>query len=173
MPIALAWLLVVDDTQRDQLEKELRLAIEALDRERRRLESGGPYKFGPVVFRTSLRLFSIVYAAFDAACFAAGVTFVLLSGVFQALGVALIVGSLFSISAFVGQFWDHAWQVKQRTYDRAFDSAYDDVRYAELQRLAKAAWEISEQIKSLRELVPPEYSNGRVDLPLLAAGLAL
>ena len=152
--MALAWLLAVDDTsrQREQLEKELRLATEALDREYRRISSAGQIKLGPAAFFISFRFFSTIYAVFDAACFATGVTLVFMNGVLQALGVALIVGSLFAFSTFVGQIGDRVWQVQKETVDRGSNSAYHDVRYAELQRLFKAAWEISEQIKSLRDL---------------------
>ena len=72
--------------------------------------------------------------------------FVFFKGATQALGVALIVGGLFSFGAFVAQIWSAAVQREAEAFDRAFDEGDHDIRRTDLRRLAKAWWELSERV---------------------------
>jgi hypothetical protein len=90
-----------------------------------------------------------IYVLFNVACFAIGVAFTLQHGALQALGIALVVGGLFSFGAFTAQWWDHVWQDQNNTMDRAFNSGYHDKRYEELQRLAKEWVDAYEKLEAL------------------------
>jgi hypothetical protein len=131
---------------RDELHHELRLAAERLWAEYRRVgpkwSAGNPTR--PQV-RINSSLFAVVYALFNSACLVLGLIFALSKGAAQALGISLVVGSLFSFGAFVAQFWSAAMQREADAIDRAFDAANEDIRYTDLRRLAKAFWELSER----------------------------
>ena len=83
MPTALALWLVMDDLkrQRDQLEKELRGATEALDRKLESMGSTWQAGLGSLSVRATLDSYfiSMIYILFNAACFAAGITFIFLN----------------------------------------------------------------------------------------------
>jgi hypothetical protein len=145
----------VDDfrQQQDQLEKELQRANEELSKEYRSMTAGWGARFGPLVIsvRASAEIITISYVLFNIICFVVGVVFTLQDNVLRTLGIALVVGGLFSGGTFMAQWWDHAWQRQNATIDRAFNLGYDDKRYAELQRLAKEVGELYEKLKSLPE----------------------
>lgn len=144
-----------DLRRREQLQRELQRATEAFDRELRSLASAWGATLGRFAISTSFSIEGIiaVFVLFNVACFAAGIAFILQSGAIQTLGISLVVGGLFSFGAFMAQWWDHAWQRANNTVDRAFNSGYDDKRYAELQRLAKEISEISDKLQRLPQ--PP------------------
>jgi hypothetical protein len=147
----------VDDPRqrRDQLEKELQRASEALGEEVRFLSSGWAGRLGPFTIsaRISGEIITATYVLFNMICFAAGIGFIFLRGVFQALGISLIVGSLFSFGTFMAQWWDHAWQ-KQKD---VLDHAYGDKRYVELRRLVKECDELYDKLDSSPE--PPSQDD--------------
>lgn len=134
----------------DELKYELRLATERLWVEYRRV---GPRWSVSNPTRWQLRinsaLFAVIYVLFNAACLILGLTFVFFEGAIQTLGVSLIVGGLFSFGAFVGQFWSAAMQREAQAIDRAFDEGSQDIRYADLRRLAKTFWELSERVNEV------------------------
>jgi hypothetical protein len=76
-----------------------------------------------------------------------GVGFIFLKGTFQALGIALVVGSVFSLGTFMAQWWNHAWQ---RQND-VLDHARGDERYVKLRRLVKEEDKLHEKLNSLPE----------------------
>jgi hypothetical protein len=90
-----------------------------------------------------------IYVLFNVACLAVGVAFTLQHGVLQTLGIALVVGGLFSFGTFVAQWWNHIWQDQNVVMDRAFDFGYHDKRFAELQRLNKERHDLYEKLESL------------------------
>jgi hypothetical protein len=153
MPIDLAWWLVVDDPrqQRDQLEKDVQRAYAAFDRESLSMTSTWVGRLGPFSLSVPVKSQVIVaiYVLFNVACFAIGVAFTLQHGALQALGIALVVGGLFSFGTLTAQWWDHIWQDQNNTMDRAFNSGYHDKRYAELQRLAKEWVDAHEKLEAL------------------------
>lgn len=135
-----------DKMSRDELLHESRVAAERLWTEYRRVgpkwSAGNPTR--PQV-RINSALFAVAYALFNSVCLILGLVFVFFKGASQALGISLIVGSLFSFGAFVAQFWSAAMQREADAIDRAFDAANEDIRYTDLRRLAKAYWELSER----------------------------
>ena len=102
-------------------------------------------------------LISGIYILFNVVCFAAGIAFIFLNGTFRVLGISLVVGGLFSFGTFMTQWWDHAWQRQNNTIDRAFNFGYHDMRYAELQRLAKEYAKLYDELEGLPE--PPSQDN--------------
>ena len=162
MPTALALWLVMDDLrrQRDQLEKELRSASEALDKEYRSMASTWQQGLGPLTVKLTLNSDQIseIYILFNMVCFAVGIAFIFLKGTLQVIGISLVVGGLFSFSTFMAQWWDHAWQIQNYTFDRAFNLDYRDRRYTELQPLAKEYFKLCDKLESLPE--PPSQDNG-------------
>jgi hypothetical protein len=158
---------VVDDLrqqQRERLEKELLLASEALERAYKPIASGWRADLGPVAIRVtaSSGLITRIYVLFNVLCFVFGVAFIFLNELFRALGIALVVGALFSFGTFMAQWWDHAWQRQNVTIDRAFNSGYDDKRYAKLQRLAKEYLELYEKLEGLHDDV-----SGHDSIPVI------
>lgn len=85
-----------------------------------------------------------------------------LNELFRALGIALVVGALFSFGTFMAQWWDHAWQRQNVIVDRAFNSGYGDKRYAKLQRLAKEYLELYEKLEGLHDDV-----SGHDSIPVI------
>jgi hypothetical protein len=90
------------------------------------------------------------------------VAFIFLNELFRALGIALVVGALFSFGIFMAQWWDHAWQRQNVIVDRAFNSGYGDKRYAKLQRLAKEYLELYEKLEGLHDDV-----SGHDSIPVI------
>ena len=135
-----------DKMPRHELNHELRLAAERLWTEYRRVgpkwSAGNPTR---LQVRINSALFAMIYVLFNSVCLILGLIFVFFKGATQALGISLVVGSLFSFGAFVAQFWSAAMQREADAIDRAFDAANQDIRYTDLRRLAKDFWELSER----------------------------
>jgi hypothetical protein len=89
--------------QRDQLEKELQGASEALGREYRSMASTWQVGLGPLAMKATLDsgLISEIYILFNVVCFAAGIAFIFLNGTLRVLGISLVVGGLFSFGTFM------------------------------------------------------------------------
>lgn len=149
------------ERQRDQLEKELRGAIEALHREYRSEASTWQAGLGSLTVKATLDsdFISNIYVLFNVICFAAGIVFIFLKGTLQVIGVSLVVGGLFSFGTFMTQWWDHAWQRQNDTLDRAFNLDYHDRRYAELQRLAKEYTKLYDKLEGLPESPSKDNSS--------------
>jgi len=135
-----------DKLPRGELRSELRLAAERLWVEYQRVgpkwSAGNPTRRQ---VRINSALFAMMYVLFNSVCLILGLVFVFFKDAAQALGISLVVGSLFSFGAFVAQFWSAAMQREADAIDRAFDAANKDIRYTDLRRLAKAFWELSER----------------------------
>jgi hypothetical protein len=130
-------------------QEELRLAEEALRAEYDRQLGMWQFGFGKLRIRAAVhsQFITFTYVLFNLLCFVAGIVFIPFGGALQSLGVALIVGGLFSFGAFVSQFWAIQVEREREVFDRAFDVTYKDIRYKEFQRLGKRVWELSEEIE--------------------------
>jgi hypothetical protein len=146
--------------RRAQLESDLRRSGNEFNKEYRSVAETWWMGIGPLKMTATIGTSEIglIYICFNMICFAAGIAFTLASGALQALGIALVVGGLFSFGTFMAQWWDHSWQRNNATIDRAFDSNYADKRYSELQRLAKERLELE---RKLEELSGPSGIHGK------------
>jgi hypothetical protein len=141
----------VDDIseKRRQLEEKLRAADEAFRQEYVRTASSWHVDFGPIhiPFVIGSQQVAKIYVLFNALCFAAGVAFCFVRGILSGLGIALVVGSLFALGAFVSQFWT---AVNTREIEWS-DRVYGEASVAGLQRLDKERSELHKQIEGLRD----------------------
>lgn len=151
-----------DDQER--LREELHVVNRAFGKEAKRLLPKWRLSFGPVVLQSSVDPENIarIYILFNIACLVAGIILIFFKGTFQVLGIALIVGGLFSFGAFVAQLWTVAVQRGHETLDRAIGRAYDDEKYAELRRLAAASHELRGKLTSR---AVPETTDEAGDIP--------
>jgi len=135
------------ELEKDRLERELQLAKTAFQKEYKSFSSSWSVTLGSFSVKARIGTESIIgaFVAFNALCFAVGIVFSLQEGALQAVGVALIVGGLFSFGTFMAQWWDHAWQ---RQND-AINGAFEKERYENLRRLAGKARKLSEEIDGL------------------------
>jgi hypothetical protein len=62
------------------------------------------------IFQLEIIPLSWIVNLLNLACFIAGIAFIFLGGVMATVGVALLVGALFSEGAYVGQLWTIAAQ---------------------------------------------------------------
>jgi hypothetical protein len=134
--------------RKSQLQEELRLAEEAFQAEHDNLLGVWQFGFSKLRIRAAVdsEFITLTYVLFNLLCFVAGVVFIPFGGALQSLGIALIVGGLFSFGAFVAQFWAIQVGKEREVFNRAFDTTYKDIRYKEFQRLGKRVWELSEEI---------------------------
>ena len=93
---------------------------------------------------TKVESIALVYVAFNVVCFVLGIAFVFLGGVLTSLGVAMIVGALFSFGAFWAQIWAISMQKDNNIVIQALKSK-------ELEDLLKRYVEISRRIAELRK----------------------
>jgi hypothetical protein len=144
----------VDDSsaELDRLHEQLQAADEAL--KAALLRTAGEWKIviGPVRLQAVVGTNSIllVYALFNTVCLTAGVVFSFARGTLASLGLALVVGALFSFGAFVAQFWAVTHQRESETVDRAYGG--DDEITVNLKRLVKKRAELVDRIERLRHL---------------------
>jgi hypothetical protein len=87
--------------------------------------------------------FSWLYVGLDIAAFAFGVFCIFLGQSWRELGIGLIVGSMFAISAFVGQILSVQLNGEQHKYDLLW-------RDSLIQEYAARLSEINDQIRMLR-----------------------
>lgn len=149
--------------KRRQLEENLRAVDEAFQKEYLRTASSWHVNFGPIhiPFVIGSQQVAKIYAFFNALCFVAGVVFCFFKGVLSGLGIALVVGSLFALGAFVSQFW-------MAVYTREIEwsgRVYGEASTAQLRHLDKERSELYKQIEGLRDAEEPlgESSTERAD----------
>jgi hypothetical protein len=128
-----------DDKERlDRYHALLKPREELLDEFDRDFRPDWQIEFGGK-FRIPVRLgstgFSWLYVGLNIAAFTFGVVSVFLGASWRELGIALIVGSMFAIGAFVGQVWSIQLNTERHQVDvlwrDRFLQEYAD-RYAEL-----------------------------------------
>lgn len=92
--------------KRRQLEEKLTATDEAFQLEYEQAASSWHVNFGPIhiPFVIHSQRVAKIYTLFNVLCFVAGVVFCFFRGVLSGLGIALVVGSLFALGAFVSQF---------------------------------------------------------------------
>ncbi len=96
---------------------------------------------------TSAQL-AIGFFLFNSMCFAVGIIFTVLGGVWTALGVAMIVGSLFSFGTFVAQLWVVHRQRAAEVIDRLYGLRTE---YADLERLGRMRKDLLDRIEKLSD----------------------
>jgi hypothetical protein len=86
-----------------------------------------------------------IYSAFIVMALIAGVVFIVLGGLWKDLGIPLVVGSLFSLGAFIAQFWS----IVVGEEDRIDDAIWRDARVRELARMVQRPVELEEKLSRL------------------------
>ena len=132
----------------DRLYEELRMAEDAFSREFHSEVMTWRYSVGPVRLRAvaTSKLITNVYILFNIICFVAGVIFIFIGGITASLGVALVVGALFSFGAFIAQLWNVA---QQREYE-VLNNIFGRSKTAHLRELGEKCIELEERIERLR-----------------------
>ena len=148
---------IVDDIskKRRQLEETLRAADEEFWQEYVRAASTWRVDFGPIhmPFVIGSQQVAKIYALFNALCFVVGVVLCFFRGILAGLGIALVVGSLFTFGAFVSQFWVAVYTREVEWSNRVHSEA--DVE--KLQHLDQERSELRKRLEGLRDAdVAPE-----------------
>jgi len=130
-----------------QLYEDLRVVDDAFWEEWRYIEPKWHLSIGPIRVQSAVgsQLIVRVFILFNAACFAAGIALVLAGGLLASIGVALIVGVLFSFGAFITQFWAVATQAEHELSSRI----HDEGRLSKLQHLASKRAKLMRDIDKL------------------------
>jgi hypothetical protein len=156
-------------TASENLQEEIRNTEEAIDNEIERLLPEWQVSIGRLNFSSAIGSegITVIYVLFNSLCFILGVIFILLGGVLQVLGVALVVGGLFSFGAFVVQFWAIAVQRENEITERAIGNLYEEESYEEIRRLLKEYRDLNERLKSQlgsgdKRKSPPTETDGTV-----------
>ena len=130
--------------QLDTMEKELRHGTQKLTSVWE-LGIGGAI-VNPIV---GSGLISGLYFVFNGCCLVAGIVLTLYGTVAQSVGVALIVGSIFSIGAFVAQFWMVTVQ-QERSVDERIKGV--DSRIVQLQETHREIIRLRDQIDQIKNM---------------------
>jgi hypothetical protein len=136
------------DEEKVRLHQELQETEDSFWREMSHAASGWQLIAGPVRIRAVVRseTITLVYVAFNAACFIAGTIFIFAGGVLANLGIAIVVGAIFAFGSFVAQFWAVAVQNEREVRDRVF---VDDWT-TEMKRLAEKRTQLIERLRQAR-----------------------
>ena len=118
----------------NQLTAELRAIDDEIDREIARLSSHWTLQFGPFKLSvTGVKSISLIYVVFNVACFVFGIAFVLLRGVLANLGIALIVGAIFSFGTLIAQ----VWAISVQNASNIVAQAFGNIRNRRLENLGE------------------------------------
>jgi hypothetical protein len=137
-----------EQPDRQELKRNLDAMEKALFDQTRKLTStwrlgAGKFVSYPVVGSGQI---SFMYFIFSGCCFIAGIVLTLYGTVAQNVGVALIVGSILSLGAFVAQFWTVTAQQERNIAERIQGV---DPRIAELQEMYREIIQLSDRIRSM------------------------
>lgn len=139
------------DEELDRLSEQLRATVREFDQVLDGWNSiGVSIPFGPRRLRSfpmSAGTLSWIINLGNLGCFALGLAFALLGGTISTVGTALLVGSLFSEGAFIGQLWVAAFQSGYTIYDRL----WGDEVHAHLKQLQERITDLSKRIDELRQ----------------------
>ena len=146
------WIMDDPSVELDQLLEERAAAKAAFDREFKDVAWGWDLPIGGhhFTFRLDPGLTATLYFTYSLACLVAGIICILFQGVFASLGVALVVGALFSVGTFAAQFYAVNFQREQQLLDRMFD----DELYGKLRNLAAKRNELERRIERLIDSTP-------------------
>jgi hypothetical protein len=142
------------NAERRRLHEEL----QAVDQEFREawygVVGGWQFSLGPFKIERKIGSGTIarVYVIFNAACFVTGIVFVPLGGTVSTIGVALIVGALFSFGAFVSQFWT---VVTQQELDMSERICTDDAQFVKFRELDARRTELLQRLDRLNSNESP------------------
>ena len=138
-----------------ELRKALEEAWRAYQREFDRLTPTWQFAIGPLKFQRHIGSTAITwtYTGFNIICLAAGIFAILSHGVWTSLGVALVVGALFSFGTFVSQWW----VVEVGREDKIKNYFGSDKEYATLAGLRAECDELARQ---LRQAEPKPRTSG-------------
>jgi hypothetical protein len=145
------------NAERDQLRGELKSVNQEFWAEWNRTLGTWAFSFGPLRIQRPVTSQTIirVYVSFNTICFIAGIILVFPGGQLANIGVALIVGSLFSFGAFVSQFWTVVTQLQQEKFDQlGVRSGLD-----KLKELAARRAELSRRLNELDQISPDKGSS--------------
>lgn len=135
----------------DQLSGELQAAIHEFDKKLSRMTSLNVIIPTGIkrsrTFHMSALLLSWIINLLNLICFGTGLAFAFLGGLISTVGVALLVGSLFSEGAFAGQLWVTAHQSGSEIYDRL----WGEETIEHLKHLKSTIGDLSERIDRYRE----------------------
>ena len=132
----------------DQLTAELQSIDAEIDREVARLSSHWTIDFGRFKLSvTGAKTITLIYMVFNSTLFTLGVVFTFLRGVFANLGVALIVGAIFSFSTLIAQ----VWSVSVQNASNIVAQAFGNIRNRRLENLGDRYTELAHRVDELRK----------------------
>jgi hypothetical protein len=135
----------------DQLKEQLRAADREFDRVLDRWNSvNASIPIGPRRLRDfpmNAKTLSWIINMGNLACFGLGLAFALLGGTISTVGIALLVGSLFSEGAFIGQLWTAAFQSGFTIAARL----WGDEDYSYLKQQRERIADLSQRIEKLQQ----------------------
>jgi hypothetical protein len=145
-----------DSTEAEQPDREeLQRKLDAMEKELRhdtqKLTSVWQLGIGGVVVNpvAGSGLISGIYFVFNGCCLVAGIVLILYGTVAQNVGVALIVGSIFSIGAFAAQFWMVTVE-QERSVDERIKGV--DSRIMQLQETYREIIRLRDQIDQVKNI---------------------
>ena len=145
------------NAERDQLRGELKSVNQEFWAKWNRTLGTWAFSFGPLRIQRPVRSQTIirVYVSFNTICFIAGIILVFPGGQLANIGIALIVGALFSFGAFVSQFWTVVTQLQQEKFDQlGVRSGLD-----KLEEIAARRAELSKRLDELDQISPDKGSS--------------
>jgi hypothetical protein len=131
----------------DQLQAELIATRKEIYREMAQLSPHWGIKVDSFpIYVVSPKTISLLYGMFLAVCFALGIAFTFFNGTFASLGIALIVGALFSGGAVVAQIWSFSIQGELSLFEKVLG----DEGTKDLENLGAKYWQLKKRIDHLR-----------------------
>ena len=134
----------------DQLTAELQAIDDEIDREVARLSSHWPIQFGRFKLSvTGAKKIILIYVVFNLVPLVFGIVFSLSRRVFVNLGVALIVGAIFSFGALIAQ----VWSVSVQNASNLVAQAFGNIRNERLETLGERYTELAKRVDELRKMI--------------------
>lgn len=146
------------NAERDQLHGELESVDQEFWAEWNRTLGTWAFSFGPLRIQRPVGSQTImrVYVSFNTICFVAGIILAFPGGQLANIGVALIVGALFSFGALVSQFWTVVTQLQQEKFDQL---GVRSPGLDKLEELAARRAELSKRLSELDQISPDKGSS--------------
>lgn len=135
--------------ERRQLLEEIRVIDAKINTELERISGVWNFSLGPfkMTRKASAMFITQIYTVFNMACLIAGIALAFIGSTFTAIGVALIVGAVFSFGTFATQLWAVQAQDEINIQRKLSGDAYQ----ARLKILEAERLEIYQRIENLRE----------------------
>ncbi|GAA2625721.1 hypothetical protein SMC26_19310 [Actinomadura fulvescens] len=134
-----------------RLRQELELVRSDFQTRYESLRFGWELALGPIRWRAPLHAgqISTLFGLLITTIFTTGAALILVSS-WQALGTAMVVGSLFAIGSFLTQWWSLQIGREREIWRQVFASDWDAV-VRELTQLRARQTELEEQLKNLED----------------------